>query len=393
MAPGVNLQMNSSLPASAGRLGKNPGGAVKSPSATAIAALSLVGAYALLSSDLAWAQTTPPPTASGTEIAHALTATYKIGSIDQNPVTDSVKYIVDRVIQYEVVSAMDVQTHRAVLPGSTAQPMAFKVHNHSNAPMDIKLEVHQYSTGYDIGAATTDAFDVASPVIYYDSNNNRVFEPGTDKLSHVDELPAGGTGYFWVFANIPSNLNNGQVSGILINSIAHEPGTSGTLGAKIAPKANAGRYGMDTIFRELASLDDPRYDGTFTNRDYYQVSAPDLVYKWHRTILSDGKGSAIPKLIPGADVFLCLTVTNSTGAAKAQNLKVAHPFPPELSFTSTYGVKAGGSTSGSTSCSITGAIEGTIEKDAAGNVTKINGTLGDIDPGQTKSLAYQAKIK
>lgn len=334
-------------------------------------------------------------TAPGTNISHSITANFKIGTTDQTAVSTAVTYKVDRYINFKVVAMTDItQLNRTAQPGATKVPIAFGVSNLSNDTIDINLEALQYATGGNAGATNTDSFNVDNVTIYVDKNNDRILTEATDPIqTYIDEIAPGQTRYFWVVADIPSTVTNKQSAGIEVVSTALNGGTANVKGAAIQEVNNGGLTGVDTIFGEEATSNSVAYNGIYTTVDYYEASAAALVYTWKSTVLSDITGSSNPKLIPGASVEFCLTVSNGASAAKAAGVKISNTFPADLTFSTAYGVKAGGSTAGSTECSVTNATNGTIEVDAKGQVTKILGNLGDIDPGVTKSFIFRAEVK
>ncbi|HEU0133204.1 MAG TPA: hypothetical protein VFR28_00125, partial [Allosphingosinicella sp.] len=84
-------------------------------------------------------------TAAGTTVTNVVTLDYKVGGIDQNQISATDSFKVDRKVNLSVVESGTSAT--TVTPGQSAAITTFTVSNASNAPLDFALTVTQPSGG------------------------------------------------------------------------------------------------------------------------------------------------------------------------------------------------------------------------------------------------------
>src|SRR5688500_15529075 len=98
-------------------------------------------------------------TDSGTTITNTVSVDFQVGGVDQNQVTASDSFTVDRKINLTVAEVGSATTN--VSPGQQAAVTAFTVTNVSNAPLDLALAATQMSGG-TAAHGGTDNFDVTA---------------------------------------------------------------------------------------------------------------------------------------------------------------------------------------------------------------------------------------
>src|SRR5215218_8055833 len=105
----------------------------------------LASASVLAAAAVAASPASAAGTAAGTTVTNNVTLDYKIGGIDQNQVTASDSFTVDRKVNLTVSEVGTTST--TVTPGQTGAVTAFTVTNSSNAPLDFALAGTQLSGG------------------------------------------------------------------------------------------------------------------------------------------------------------------------------------------------------------------------------------------------------
>ena len=322
-------------------------------------------------------------TTAGTTITNQVTLDYKVGGIDQNQVTASDSFTVDRKVNLLVT---ENGSTTSVSPGQLAAVTAFSVTNSSNAPLDLALAVTQLSGG-SAAHGGTDNYDVTGPKMYVDTNINGNYDPGTDvEITYLDQLAADDSKTVFVVADIPLGRSTGDVAGIRLTATASEATAAGSLVSTITQTSGANTAGVDTVFADTAAGGNVQRDGIhFAEDDYTILAAALTATKTSRVISDPFNGSTDPKMIPGAVVEYCIAVANAAGSATATGVNVSDELPEETTYDAAFGIKLNGTVTGA-SCNADGVAGGSY---AAGIAS---GTLSDIAAGVTRTLVFRVTV-
>ena len=324
-------------------------------------------------------------TAAGTTITNNVSLTYKVGGVDQNAVTASNTFKVDRKVNLTVAEVGNTTTN--VSPGQQSAVTAFDVTNASNAPLDFALAVTQLSGG-TAKHGGTDNFTLSGVKIYRDTNNNGAYDAGTDvEATYLDEVLADTTRRVFVVANVPLGRSTGDVAGVRLTGTAAEASAAGSLGATVTQTTGANTAEVDTVFADSGtSGGNVAYDGIHFDEDDYTILAASLVATKSSRVISDPVNNTTnPKMIPGAVVEYCIAVANAAGSATASNINVSDTLPVETTYQSAFGIKLNGTVTGST-CNADGVSGGSY---ASGVVS---GTLADVAAGVTRTLVFRVTV-
>jgi uncharacterized repeat protein (TIGR01451 family) len=324
-------------------------------------------------------------TASGSSILNTATINYQVGGVAQTALTASNTIVVDRKVNLTVAEVGASTT--SVVPGQAVAVTTFTVTNNSNATIDIGLAATQLASGAAPFAGGNDNFNIGAPTLYVDTNGNGTYDAGTDTaLTYIDELAADASKTIFVVGSIPGTQVNGDIAAVVLTGTAQEGLGVGAQGTNIAATPGANTAGVDTVLADVAGTDDAATDGKHSARDDYKVAAPVLtVAKLSRVISDPINGvSANAKMIPGAVIEYCITVSNSATGATATNVVITDSLPAQTTYLSAFGVFEGGTVASSV-CS-GGTNTGTY---AAPTVT---GNLGSIAASATKTVYFRATI-
>jgi len=322
-------------------------------------------------------------TTAGTTVTNSVTLDYKVGGVDQTPVTASDSFTVDRKVNLTVTEG---GTTTSVSPGQTAAVTSFTVANASNAPLDLALAVTQLSGG-TAAHGGTDNFNVTSPKLYVDTNTNGAYDPGTDaEITYLDQLGADESKTVFVVADVPLGRSTGDVAGVRLTATASEATAAGSLGSTVSQTSGANTSGVDTVFADSTAGGNVARDGIHFAEDDYTVLAASLTATKTSRVISDPfNGTTSPKMIPGAVVEYCIAVANAAGNATATGIAVSDDLPDETTYDSSFGIKLNGTVTGS-SCNADGTNGGSH---SAGIVS---GTLSDIAAGVTRTLVFRVTV-
>ncbi len=337
-------------------------------SAVAISALGAVPAFAA-------------GTTAGSTITNNVTVNYSVGGVAQTAIPASNVFTVDRRISLTVTEPGNATT--SVAPGQQDQATTFLITNTSNAAMDIGLSVVQPTTGAQAHGGT-DNFDVTGGVFYLDDGDG-VFDAGDTVITFLDEVAADASRTVHYVADVPVGQANASVAGVVLTAQAREAGAAGTQGAVTGETTGANTAGMDTVFADTAGFSDGARDGQFSARDDYTVASALLTVAKNSRVISDPlNGTTNPKMIPGAVVEYCISVSNAAGGAPATGVGISDPVPTQTTYSAGFGifidatVTAGVCTAGSAGGSF-----------SAGTVS---GTLTDIPANTTRGLYFRVTI-
>jgi hypothetical protein len=137
-------------------------------------------------------------TASGTTITNTVNVDFRVGGVNQNQVSASDTFTVDRKINLTVAEVGSTTT--SVSPGQASAVTAFTVTNASNATLDLGLAATQLSGG-TAAHGGTDNFDVTGVGVFVDTNTNGAYDVGTDlAVTYLDQIIADASRTVFVVA-------------------------------------------------------------------------------------------------------------------------------------------------------------------------------------------------
>jgi uncharacterized repeat protein (TIGR01451 family) len=323
-------------------------------------------------------------TTAGSTITNTVTVNYQVGGVSQNAVTATDNLTVDRKIN--LVVAQLGTTTTSVSPGQTAAVTGFTVTNSSNAALDFALAVTQASGG-TAAHGGTDNFNVSNVKLYLDTNNNGVYDAGTDTLiTYLDEVAADATKTVFVVSDIPLGRSTGDVADVRLTATAAESGGAGSLGITVTQTAGANTSGMDTVFADTNANGNTASDGaSFADNDYTVLAAALTAVKTSKIISDPINGSTNPKMIPGATVEYCIAVSNGAGSATATNVALSDPLPAQTTYLSAFGIKVNGTVTAG-ACNADGSAGGSFASNT------VSGTLSNIAAGGTSTMVFRVTI-
>lgn len=323
-------------------------------------------------------------TTAGSTITNNVTVSFQVGGVNQNNVTASNSFTVDRKVNFTV--AEDGSATTQVSPGQLAAVTAFMVTNTSNAPLDFALAATNRSGG-TAEHGGTDNFDVSNFRLYRDTNNNGSYDAGVDTLiTYLDQIAADASARVFVVADVPLGRSTNDVAGVRLTGTAAEATAAGSLGATVTETAGANTAGVDTVFADTNAGGNTARDGIHFDEDDYTILAANLTATKSSRVISDPlNGTTNPKLIPGAVVEYCISVANAAGSASATSVAISDTLPSQTAYDATFGVKVNGTVTSGT-CNADGAIAGAH---ASGVVS---GTIPSIAAGETRTVLFRVTI-
>ena len=323
-------------------------------------------------------------TTAGSTITNNVTVSFQVGGVNQNSVSASNSFTVDRKVNFTVAEDGTATTQAS--PGQLAAVTSFVVTNTSNAPLDFALAAANRSGG-TAEHGGTDNFDVSNLRLYQDTNNNGAYDSGTDTLiTYLDQVAADASVRVFVVSDVPLGRSTGDVAGVRLTGTASEATAAGSLGATVTQTSGANTAGVDTVFADTNSGGNTARDGIHFDEDDYTIFAANLVASKTSRVISDPlNGSTNPKLIPGAVVEYCITVANSAGGATAANVAISDTLPAQTAYDASFGVKVNGTVTSGT-CNADGAVAGSH---ASGVVS---GTIPSVAAGDTRTVLFRVTI-
>jgi len=335
-------------------------------------------------------------TSAGDSITNNVTVSYEVGGEEQNDVTTSDTFVVDRRVNVDV-SFIGGTT--SVSPGEDQAEIAFDVTNLSNDTIDLDL-----STALAAGtAANIDTFE-----IYLDTDGDRTLsaaELAAGPITFLDEVAEDDTIEVIVVANISPDAVNGDTFDVVLTADAHEAGVANTLGAELTATTGANTAGVDTVLFDGAGDTDAANAGDFSDTGDYEVAGAEVTVVKSSVVISDPvNGTTNPKAIPGATVQYCIAVTNAAGAATATAVNVVDDLPFDVTYLAGFGIFVDGTATiadqGNTdptddvaTCAADGVAGGAFAAGAgAGGEDQVSGPLSDIPASTTRSLYFQVTI-
>ena len=343
-----------------------------------LASASVLAATAVAASPAFAAGTT-----AGTTVVNSVTLDYKIGGIDQNQVTATDSFKVDRKVNLTVAEVGTSTT--TVTPGQTGAVTAFSVSNGSNAPLDFALGATQPSGG-TAPHTGTDNYNVSNLKVYADTNSNGSYDPGTDQeATYLDQVAADTSRTVFVVADVPLGRATGDVAVVKLSATASEATAAGSLGATVTQSTGANTAEVDTVFADADTNGNVARDGIHFAEDDYTIKAAALTATKTSRVISDPfNGTTDPKMIPGAVVEYCIAVANGANSATASGINISDEVPVQTTYDAAFGIKLNGTVSGGV-CS-GGSSGGSY---ASGIVS---GSLSDIAAGEARTLIFRVSV-
>ena len=157
---------------------------------------------------LPWGAAHAVGTAAGTTISNTATATYNVGGVAAPPITASVQIRVDEIIRVRVTPPASPTN---VVSNDSNKVLTFLVTNTGNGTETFTFNVNRALGGDNFDPAVGTAGS-----IFQDTNNNGVFDAGTDAaiplVAGVPTLSLTADQVLRVFvvSNIPAALTNGN---------------------------------------------------------------------------------------------------------------------------------------------------------------------------------------
>ena len=321
-------------------------------------------------------------TQAGSTITNTVTLNYQVGGINQNSVSASDSFTVDRKVNLTV--AEDGNATTSVSPGQASAVTTFIVTNTSNAPLDFALVATELAGG-TAAHNGTDNVTLSNVRIYQDDGDGS-YDSGDQLVTYLDQVAADAIVRVYVVADVPLGSATNDVAGVRLTATAAEATAAGSVGATVTQTAGANTSGVDTVFADTDAGGNVARNGIHFDEDDYTILAAALnATKTSRVISDPFNGTTEPKMIPGAVVEYCIAVANSTGSATATNVSLSDALPSQTTYQSSFGVRVNGTVTGTT-CNADGANSGAH---AAGVVT---GTLSDIAAGVTRTMLFRVTV-
>lgn len=290
--------------------------------------------------------------------------------------------------------------------GTAAAFGIFTPYDYSDAPLtgtSYGSAHHRTVAGLQIGTAfTTESAAFDSPAASGDSDDGVTLPNLFRGVATSISVPVAGPGKLsaWIdyngdgdFADPGEQVASSAVDG---GSGDSDGAANGTIVLAVTPPSNAATSPTIARFR-FSSNSGAASSGLagFGEVEDYQLTVlyPSLSVSKTTTVLSDPvNGASNPKLIPGASVLYCVTITNS-GNASASSVALADMLPGNVSYVV-------GSMRSGTSCAGAATVEddnnsGADETDpfgAAFSAGAISGSAATLGVGSSFVLTYTVTI-
>lgn len=290
--------------------------------------------------------------------------------------------------------------------GTAAAFGIFTPYDFSDAPLTgttYGAANHRTIAGLRMGSAVTSELAAYnSPTASADADDGVSLPPLFRSQAATIAVPASGPGKLsgWIDFNADGDFADAGeqiASSITDGGAGDSDGTvNGTIAIALTPPASASTSPTIARFR-FSSNSGATSSGLsgFGEVEDYQLSVirPSLAVSKTSSVLSDpANGSTNPKLIPGASVQYCVTITND-GSAGASTVALSDSLPGNVSYLA-------GSLKSGNSCAAAASAEddnstGTDETDpygAAVSGTTISGNAATLGVGSSFVLTYTVTI-
>lgn len=344
----------------------------------------LASASALAATAVAASPAFAAGTTAGTTVTNQVTLDYKVGGIDQNQVSATNSFKVDRKVNLTVTESGGSAT--SVAPGQSGAVTMFSVTNSSNAPLDFALAASQPEGG-SAPHGGTDNFNVTGLKIYADTNGNGAYDPGTDQeTAYLDQVAADTSRTVFIVADAPLGRATNDAAAVRLTATAAEATASGTQGATVTQTTGANTAEVDTVFADADTDGNVARDGMhFADDDYVILGASMTATKTSRVVSDPFNGTTDPKMIPGAIVEYCIAVANGAGSATATGVNISDEVPALTTYNAAFGIQLNGTVTGST-CNDDGTSGGSYVNGI------VSGTLENLVAGTTRTLVFRVTV-
>jgi hypothetical protein len=302
---------------------------MKSPSPDRLSRRLRAGAAALAIIGTFWAGAAQAAgTAAGTTIDNLATLNFSVGGVPQTAIGSSAtgntagagtatSFVVDNKVNLTLTEANNAVTIMTLNGPNNATK--FTLTNTGNSPQGYNLTAANFAGGVIAGVA--DTLDVTltggTNGIFYDTNANGVYDPGTDLIvtaNNVPTLAADASITLFVVATAPAAGANGTQANITLTAVT----TTNNTNTPVAETTTANTAGVDIVFADAATVEanfvgaSAARDATAVARSAYRLNTPILTVSKTSTLMCDPfNGITNPKNIPGAMVKWTVTVANS----------------------------------------------------------------------------------
>ena len=281
-------------------------------------------------------------TAASTAINNRATVNYTVGSVAQTLIESSptgnavpganngadTSFVVDNKVDLTVSEVSGA--NEVVNPGQANVVAVLRVTNTGNAAQAYQLAATNNTGGALFG--NTDNADVANLRVFVDSNNDGIYQSGSDTATSIATLAADANVRVFIVADVPVTATNGQFANARLTASTAVNNTPATLVTQTAGAENPAA--VDIVFADGAGTGDAVRDGRHSADDQFAVRSAALAIAKTSTVVSDPfNGVTSPKSIPGATLEYAVTVTN-TGAVAAAGIALADPIPANTTFVS-----------------------------------------------------------
>ncbi|MBI5562230.1 MAG: DUF11 domain-containing protein [Deltaproteobacteria bacterium] len=302
-------------------------------------------------------------TAAGTDITNKATVTYTVGAAtmtaNSNTTTLKVAELLNVSVTWQDAGSIQVS------PGATNQAATFRVTNTGNGTETFPLSLNAAIPG--------DNFDPVFVKMYFDSNNNGVYDAGTDSAyaagTNDPTLAADAKVTVFVLDDIPAGLADAAAGKVGLTATAKTG--SGAAGTVIA---GAGDGGTDAVVGTSGA--------TQTAQATYVVANITVTVAKAQAVQNDPVFGTKP--VPGATIRYTITVT-VTGTGTAVGVVITDPIPANTTYT------AGTLTlNGATLSDAKDGDKGDVGGTTAGTATVAVGDLTSASLAQT--ITFDVKI-
>jgi len=265
-------------------------------------------------------------TNSGDIVTNTATVNYTVASVTQTPVAASTAFSVDTIVRFNLTGGTTVN----VAPGQTNQVQTYTLTNTSNTPSQFTLAPSNDTSGDDF-QMNTPGTTTAGVNVYADTNNNGVYDPGTDVQVSANvtlasaTAAAGVSAVYFLVGDTPIGATNNQNANVTLLVTAINPNTS----SQWVNDTGADTQGGTALYTAQIVVG----NGTATRPGVFHVQTATLAVTKTSSVISDPiNGTALArKAIPGAVMQYQILVVNS-GSSPATLQNITDPVPAATAF-------------------------------------------------------------
>jgi uncharacterized repeat protein (TIGR01451 family) len=277
-------------------------------------------------------------TTAGTTITNTAQVTYTVNGSPQTTNSTTATFVVDRKVNFTLIT--DQASNTKVNVGQIGAVTSYKLTNTTNGTQDFLLDSAQ-AVPLGFFPNTAD-FTLGNIKIYVDSNNNGLYDPGTDVGTYVDELAPDASVEIFIVGDVPAT-GNSNLAQVALHATVANGGAANVKGTALLATdlnlANADQT-VDIVFADNDSdgtlyLGDIARNGQGIAYAAYEAGARNValtVTKTARVLSDDVNLGVFPKALPGATVEYCLTVNNATPLVTATNVVLTDVVPANTTY-------------------------------------------------------------